>query len=126
MIKIQHEQFKRACNKAAALKPVVMLGAENIVIGSKGAWHVVSLDLRNGSVWAECTCPAGRGDRQRGPLPCYHVAAVMFAFAERALENAKHNQQHDHCCPTCGELWRCAGNSVCAAIDDLQCNDCAA
>lgn len=85
MIQIQHQKFARACNKATQLKPVVLLGAENIVIGSNGAWHVVSLDFRAGSVWAECTCPAGRGDRLRGPLPCYHVAAVMFAFAERAL-----------------------------------------
>lgn len=132
MLKLQQETFQRAAAKAASVRPTVRHdGAAYFVIGGDGlTWHAVRFIARDGSIWARCTCRAGRGVGRRGESqPCYHVAAaVLFGRSTAgasAPAPARQPVAHLHACPGCSEEYHCQV-PACAYIDDLQCNTCEA
>lgn len=134
-IPLSQELFRRAIDKALALKPRVLhVGAHyGVMMSDQRSWAHVSFCAWDGRLYASCNCRAHTIGHHGVPMPCYHIAAAALSkgatallAADRAVAPAPVAQPsgHTHACPYCCDLYPCDCHHP--EYDDVVCDVCGA
>ncbi len=86
-IPLSQELFRRAIDKALALKPRVLhVGAHyGVMMSDQRSWAHVSFCAWDGRLYASCNCRAHTIGHHGVPMPCYHIAAAALSKGATAL-----------------------------------------
>ena len=86
-IPLSQELFRRAIDKALALKPRVLPGGAHygVMMSDQRSWAHVIFCAWDGRIYASYNCRAHTIGHHGVPMPCYHIAAAALSKGATAL-----------------------------------------